>query len=47
MHLEIQVSTDVDESNGYAQNCKITYEGLGKEEVPLDADANLITRTAL
>jgi homoserine kinase len=47
MHLEIQVNLDADGSEGYPQNCRITYEGLGAEEVPLDADANLITRTAL
>lgn len=28
-------------------NCAITYEGEGAEEVPLEADSNLITRTAL
>jgi len=28
-------------------NCVITYEGQGAEEVPLIADDNLITRTAL
>jgi homoserine kinase len=28
-------------------NCVITYEGEGADEVPLSADSNLITRTAL
>ena len=28
-------------------NCEITYEGLGAEEVPLIADHNLITQSAL
>ena len=28
-------------------NCVVSYEGDGAEEVPLNADSNLITRTAL
>jgi homoserine kinase len=28
-------------------NCAVTYEGEGAEEVPLNADENLLTRTAL
>ena len=28
-------------------NCVITYEGEGSDDVPLSADSNLITRTAL
>lgn len=28
-------------------NCVVTYEGEGADEVPLSADRNLITRTAL
>ncbi len=31
----------------YAYNCRITYEGLGADKVKLEADQNLITRTAL
>ena len=46
MHLELQIATDA-ANPGYPQNCKITYEGDRAEEVSLDADANLITRTAL
>lgn len=30
----------------HALNCKVTYEGDGAENVPLQADHNLITRTA-
>lgn len=28
-------------------NCRITYDGVGKENVSLDTDRNLITQTAL
>lgn len=31
----------------YPLNCKLSYEGEGADHVPLDADHNLITRTAL
>ncbi|KAG9232964.1 ribosomal protein S5 domain 2-type protein [Amylocarpus encephaloides] len=44
--LEIQVIIE-DRSTQAPLNCVITYEGEGAEEVPLSADANLITRTAL
>ena len=30
-----------------SHNCEIEYEGEGADQVPLEADANLITRTAL
>jgi homoserine kinase len=46
MYLELHITTDT-ENNGCPQNCRITYEGQGKDEVSLDADRNLITRTAL
>jgi homoserine kinase len=46
LHLEIHLKIDP-EQTAYPHNCKITYEGLGKEEVCLEADRNLITRTAL
>jgi homoserine kinase len=45
--LEIQVSTDENSSQKSLYNCRITYEGLGAENVPLEADRNLITQTAL
>ena len=35
------------ESSEAPLNCVITYEGEGADEVPLSADSNLITRTAL
>jgi homoserine kinase len=46
LYLELHLNIDPEQTT-YPQNCKITYEGLGKEEVPLEADHNLITRTAL
>ncbi|KAH6724689.1 ribosomal protein S5 domain 2-type protein [Leptodontidium sp. 2 PMI_412] len=45
--LEIQVSIDNTTKSEAPLNCKISYEGEGAEEVPLSADSNLITRTAL
>ena len=45
--LEIQVQITPSESSSAPLNCVITYEGQGAEEVPLVADQNLITRTAL
>lgn len=45
--LELQVVIDPLTPNGAPHNCKIAYEGEGADEVPLEADANLITRTAL
>ena len=45
--LELQVTVEPDAPNGAAHNCKIVYDGEGADEVPLEADANLITRTAL
>jgi homoserine kinase len=46
--LELHVNinpTSTTTSPGH--NCAISYEGEGNDEVPLEADANLITRTAL
>ncbi|KAI9786890.1 MAG: Trihydroxynaphthalene reductase [Geoglossum umbratile] len=46
--LELQVSVDATKLQSSAPlNCVITYEGEGAGEVPLNADHNLITRTAL
>ncbi|KEQ97126.1 hypothetical protein AUEXF2481DRAFT_28233 [Aureobasidium subglaciale EXF-2481] len=46
--LELRVTVDSSKkSSEYQSNCKITYEGLGKESVDLVADRNLITQTAL
>ena len=45
--LELQVSINPSSTSSASHNCAITYEGEGADEVPLEADANLITRTAL
>ncbi|KAF2842979.1 phosphoribosylformylglycinamidine cycl [Patellaria atrata CBS 101060] len=48
IYLELQVRIDTTTtSSNVPLNCKITYEGVGAEEVSLIADENLITRTAL
>lgn len=44
--LELQVEI-VEGTSEAPLNCVITYEGDGAEEVPLIADSNLVTRTAL
>jgi len=50
--LELEVTIDPkspqqSSSPSVTQNCSISYEGEGADEVPLEAEANLITRTAL
>jgi homoserine kinase len=45
--LEIRVEIVQSASSSAPLNCVITYEGEGADEVPLSADSNLITRTAL
>ncbi|KAH8803179.1 ribosomal protein S5 domain 2-type protein [Xylogone sp. PMI_703] len=45
--LELRVEVVHNEQSQAPLNCVITYEGEGKKEVPLVADSNLITRTAL
>ncbi|KAI4732983.1 phosphoribosylformylglycinamidine cyclo-ligase-like protein [Aureobasidium sp. EXF-12298] len=46
--LELRVTVDSSKkSSEHQSNCKITYEGLGKDSVDLVADRNLITQTAL
>ncbi|KAF2124462.1 phosphoribosylformylglycinamidine cyclo-ligase [Dothidotthia symphoricarpi CBS 119687] len=47
LYLELQVSVTGQESSEHSLNCKITYEGVGAEDVPLVAQDNLITRTAV
>jgi len=42
LHVSISPST-----TRTGHDCRIEYEGEGADEVPLEADANLITRTAL
>jgi homoserine kinase len=43
--LEVHITNK--ETNDSPTGCTISYEGEGKEDVPLDPEANLITRTAL
>lgn len=46
--LELQVNINpVLTSSVYPLNCRVTYEGEGADHVPLHAERNLITRTAL
>ena len=46
IYLEVHVSTKPTANSAHL-NCTITYEGLGAGEVPLIADHNLITQSAL
>ncbi|KAK9473526.1 GHMP kinase [Dipodascopsis tothii] len=46
VYLEMEVRID-ESAAGVAQNCQLSYEGEGAENLPLEADKNLITRTAL
>lgn len=45
--LEVKVTIGDEKSSGSPYNCRVTYEGLGKENVDLAPDRNLITQTAL
>ena len=45
--LELQVTRDDAQSKGARYGCRVTYEGLGKEDVDLEPDRNLITQTTL
>ncbi|OAK94268.1 phosphoribosylformylglycinamidine cyclo-ligase-like protein [Phaeosphaeriaceae sp. SRC1lsM3a] len=47
LYLELAVTVTRKESSEHSLNCKITYEGVGAESVPLIAEDNLITRTAV
>ena len=47
IYLELNVEVDESDDTPRPLNCRISYEGIGKESVPLEPDANLITRTAL
>jgi homoserine kinase len=47
LYLELEVTVTRKESSEHSLNCKITYEGVGAEDVPLVAEDNLITRTAI
>jgi homoserine kinase len=45
--LEVSVQVSKQASSDRPLNCRITYEGVNAESVPLDAESNLITRTAV
>lgn len=47
LYLELDVTIDPHARNHDKYNCSIEYEGEGKEDVPLDSDSNMVTRTAL
>ncbi|KAK7520762.1 phosphoribosylformylglycinamidine cyclo-ligase-like protein [Phyllosticta citriasiana] len=47
IYLELHVTPNDGAAQSSPLNCRITYEGQGEEEVSLDPDSNLITRTAL
>ncbi|KAJ4299827.1 hypothetical protein N0V90_005073 [Kalmusia sp. IMI 367209] len=47
MYLEVQLTVTKQESSSHSLNCRITYEGVNAESVPLVAEDNLITRTAV
>jgi homoserine kinase len=47
LYLELEVTVTRKDSSEHSLNCKITYEGVGAEDVPLVAADNLITRTAV
>ncbi|KAF2142942.1 uncharacterized protein K452DRAFT_248579 [Aplosporella prunicola CBS 121167] len=47
IYLELTVTPDESAVSANPLKCRITYEGEGAEEVPLDPERNLITRTAL
>lgn len=45
--LEVSVQVTKKERSEHSLNCRITYEGVGASSVPLIAEDNLITRTAV
>lgn len=47
LYLELEVTVTKKDNSEHSLNCKITYEGVGAENVPLVAEDNLITRTAV
>lgn len=47
LYLELEVTVTRKESSEHSLNCRITYEGVNAEDVPLIAEDNLITRTAV
>jgi homoserine kinase len=47
LYLELQVTVTPKSASEHSLNCRITYEGVGAADVPLVAEDNLITRTAV
>lgn len=47
IYLEVSVQITKKEKSEHSLNCRITYEGVGAKSVPLVAEDNLITRTAV
>jgi homoserine kinase len=47
LYLELGVTVTRQASSEHSLNCRVTYEGVGAEDVPLVAADNLITRTAV
>lgn len=47
LYLELHVRVSGSEASAHSLNCRITYEGVGAADVPLAAEDNLITRTAV
>ncbi|CAO2649932.1 Nn.00g012240.m01.CDS01 [Neocucurbitaria sp. VM-36] len=47
LYLELEVAVTRKDASEHSLNCRITYEGVGAEDVPLIAEDNLITRTAV
>lgn len=47
MYLEVQLTVTKQQSSSHSLNCRITYDGVNAESVPLVAEDNLITRTAV
>ncbi|KAL5118600.1 hypothetical protein ACEQ8H_003451 [Pleosporales sp. CAS-2024a] len=47
LYLELHVTVTRKDASEHSLNCRITYEGVGAEDVPLVAQDNLITRTAV
>ncbi|ORY08058.1 phosphoribosylformylglycinamidine cyclo-ligase-like protein [Clohesyomyces aquaticus] len=47
VYLEVAVTVSAKTASEHSLNCRITYEGVGAESVPLVPEDNLITRTAV
>lgn len=45
--LEVQVTVTSKPSSDHPLYCRLTYEGVDAESVPLNAEQNLVTRTAI